>query len=137
MHFLVTEQAIKNWGISKGDNGKLYTANNNGLLEYDGLKWTLYQLPNKTTLRSVLVHDNLVYTGSYEDFGYWKKDKKGVLQYTSLTTSIRESITINDEIWQIVPYKETIVFRSFSSLYIYHNDGSIKKTYTSFRYYVL
>lgn len=84
-------------------------------------------MPNKTTLRSVLVHDNLVYTGSYEDFGYWKKDKKGVLQYTSLTTSIRESITINDEIWQIVPYKETIVFRSFSSLYIYHNDGSIKK----------
>jgi hypothetical protein len=46
----------QNWGVSKAKNGKLYVANNNGLLEYDGLKWLFLELPNKTTIRSVLAH---------------------------------------------------------------------------------
>ena len=66
----------QNWGISRAENGMLYAANNNGLLEYDGINWDFYELPNKTTIRSVLAHKGLVYTGSYEEFGYWKKNLK-------------------------------------------------------------
>ncbi len=70
-----------NWDISKSENGKLYAANDRGLLEFDGLVWKLWQLPNKTTIRSVFAFDNKIYTGSYEEFGYWKKDNNGNLQY--------------------------------------------------------
>ena len=61
----------QNWGVSRAENGMFYAANNNGLLEYDGLKWNFMELPNKTTIRSVLAYNDLVYTGSYEEFGYW------------------------------------------------------------------
>ncbi len=103
----------QNWGVSRADNGMLYVANNNGLLQYNGLKWDFMELPNKTTIRSVLAHNELVYTGSYEEFGYWKKDTRGLLIYHSLSNLIKNQISPNEEIWQILPLKEGIVFRSF------------------------
>ncbi|MDG5491320.1 LuxR C-terminal-related transcriptional regulator [Psychroserpens sp. SPM9] len=118
----------QNWDVSRADNGKVYVANNKGLLEYDGLKWNFYELPNKTTLRSVMAIDNRVYTGSYEEFGFWKSDDKGDLIYESLSDKIKDSISKNEEIWQIVPYKNLIVFRSFLNIYIYDKDkDTIKK----------
>ena len=54
----------QNWGISKADDGRLYVANNKGLLEFDGLNWELHPLPNKTTLRSVLAINDKIYVGS-------------------------------------------------------------------------
>jgi ligand-binding sensor domain-containing protein/DNA-binding CsgD family transcriptional regulator len=117
----------QNWGISRSENGLLYAANNNGLLEYDGVKWNFNTLPNKTTVRSVLAYKDLIYTGSYEEFGYWKKDTKGVLVYTSLSDLIKNQISSNEEIWQIVPTDTGIVFRSFSNLYVYNFDGEVKK----------
>ena len=57
-------------------------ANNIGLLEYDGIDWKLFQLPNKTTVRSVWVFNDLIFTGSFEEFGYWKEDDYGSLVYT-------------------------------------------------------
>ena len=117
----------QNWGISRAENGMLYAANNNGLLEYDGINWDFYELPNKTTIRSVLAHKGLVYTGSYEEFGYWKKNLKGRLVYTSLSDLVKDKISPNEEFWQITPFKEGIVLRSFLNIYIFKLDGTIDK----------
>lgn len=116
----------QNWGVSFADNGKLYVANDKGLLEFDGLKWGFFQLPNKTIIRSVLAHDNVIYTGSLEEFGYWKKNKKGELVYTSLSNFEAQEESLDEEFWQILHHNDAILFRSFSNLYIYKN-GSIKK----------
>ncbi|WP_308992564.1 LuxR C-terminal-related transcriptional regulator [Mariniflexile litorale] len=117
----------QNWGVSRAENGLLYVANNNGLLEYDGIKWDLLELPNKTTIRSVFAYKNLIYTGSYEEFGYWKKNFKGTLVYNSLSDAIKDKISPNEEIWQILPFKEGIAFRSFLNVYIYKFNGEIRK----------
>lgn len=122
----------QNWGISRAENGMLYVANNNGLLEYDGITWDFMELPNKTTIRSVLAYKNLIYTGSYEEFGFWKKNSKGILIYNSLSNSIKEKISPNEEIWQILPVKAGIAFRSFQNIYIYKFNGDITKIETGF-----
>ncbi|MGM5468803.1 LuxR C-terminal-related transcriptional regulator [Flavobacteriaceae bacterium LMO-SS05] len=116
----------QNWDVSKAENGKLYIANNNGLLEYDGLKWAFKELPNKTTIRSVLAYGDLIYTGSYEEFGYWKKDSKGELVYKSLSESIKSKISLNEEFWQITPHNGAIIFRSFLNIYVYKNNKIVK-----------
>lgn len=116
----------QNWGVSFADDGKLYIANDKGLLEFDGLKWSFFQLPNKTIIRSVLAYNNVVYTGSYEEFGYWSKNKKGVLVYTSLSDFEEQEKSLDEEFWQILHYNDAILFRSFSNLYIY-KDGNITK----------
>jgi len=111
-----------NWDISKSESGKLYVANDNGLLEFDGLIWKLWQLPNKTTIRSVLAFNDKIYTGSYEDFGYWEKDGKGNLKYYSLSELIGEKEFLNEEFWQIILHKKSLVFRSFLNIYKYENE---------------
>tara|TARA_R110002049_G_scaffold72237_1_gene186337 strand:- start:1517 stop:4315 length:2799 start_codon:yes stop_codon:yes gene_type:complete len=116
----------QNWGVSVADNGKLYVANDKGLVEFDGLKWSFFQLPNKTTIRSVLAYKDLIYTGSYEEFGYWKKNQKGELIYTSLSNFKEDKESLDEEFWQILNYNDTVLFRSFSNLYLYKN-GEITK----------
>ncbi|WP_027137592.1 helix-turn-helix and ligand-binding sensor domain-containing protein [Gaetbulibacter saemankumensis] len=116
----------QNWDISYADNGKVYVANDKGLLEFDGMKWGFHQLPNKTTIRSVLAKDSLIYTGSYEEFGYWKKSKKGELLYTSLSHYDEDITSKDEEFWQILNINDTIFFRSFSNLYILDNKEIIK-----------
>lgn len=119
----------QNWGVSKSKEGKLYVANDKGLLEFDGFKWTFIQMPNKTTIRSVLAHENRIYVGSYEEFGYWKKTKKGQLIYESLSKLLSPLKTLNEEFWQIKNFKNSIIFRSFSNIYIY-KEGVVKKVKT-------
>ena len=116
----------QNWGISKADDGHLYVANNKGLLEFDGLKWTLSALPNKTTIRSVLALNNKIYTGSYEEFGFWERNKFGLLKYTSLSEHLNPKEFLNEEFWQIIKMGDSIIFRSFLNIFIYKN-GEINK----------
>ncbi|MDP3314103.1 LuxR C-terminal-related transcriptional regulator [Lutibacter sp.] len=119
----------QNWDVSKADDGKLYVANNDGLLEFDGLNWNFWGMPNKTTIRSVLAHKDKIFVGSYEEFGYFIRDEKGILNYSSLVDLIVEKEKNNDEeFWQTIVFKDAIVFRSFSSIHIY-NKNKLKSYY--------
>ncbi|MCB0446373.1 MAG: transcriptional regulator [Gelidibacter sp.] len=112
----------QNWGVSQADDGKLYVANNNGLLVFDGMNWSLNELPNKTTIRSVLAHKDRVYIGSYEEFGFWKRNSKGKLDYTSLSHLMDKHDFLNEEFWQIIAFKDAIIFRSFLNVYLYKDN---------------
>lgn len=114
--------AGQNWGLAVNEQGELFSANDQGLLSFNGEEWVLNKLPNRTIIRSVHVKEERIYTGSYEEFGFWKKDSLGLLEYTSLTHLIKSHTFTNEEFWQILEYKNQIVFRSFSTIYIYHED---------------
>lgn len=114
--------ASKNWGMTVDEDGELYVANNAGLLNYNGEQWTLNKLPNKTIIRSVASVGEKIYTGSYEEFGYWIKNNAGLLEYTSLTHLIKGHEFTSEEFWEILPYEERIIFKSFPAIYIYEDD---------------
>ncbi|GAA3561330.1 LuxR C-terminal-related transcriptional regulator [Snuella lapsa] len=114
----------QNWDIDVDENGVVFIANNKGLLRYNGQSWQLYELPNKTIIRSVLCVSDRIYTGSYEEFGFWKKDDFGDYYYTSLNQYFTSDHKIdNEQFWQIVSYKNKIIFKSFArGLYVYDGD---------------
>ena len=114
--------ASQNWGLATDDDGGLFVANNKGLLHFNGEQWRLYKLPNNTIIRSVAYVKGRIYTGSYEEFGYWTMNNFGLLEYTSLTHLMDGNVFTSEEFWEIIPYKEKIVFRSFFKIYIYEND---------------
>lgn len=116
--------ASKNWGLTVDDNGELFSANNQGLLHFNGEEWILYKLPHETTIRSVSYIDDKIYSGSYEEFGYWQKNGLGELEYNSLTHLIEDHEFTNEEFWQILPHENGLFFRSFSSIYRYE-EGEI------------
>ena len=74
------------WNVAQGNDDAMYFANNHYLLRYDGVKWEKYTLPNKSIIRSVFSLDNRIYTGSYNEFGYWER-REGKMHYTSLSQS--------------------------------------------------
>ncbi|MGB5982568.1 MAG: LuxR C-terminal-related transcriptional regulator [Nonlabens sp.] len=112
----------QNWSVDTDQNGVVYVANNSGLSSYNGQFWSLHALPQNTIIRSVLCVGNRIYTGSYEDFGFWEKDHIGQLTYHSLRSKFQgEGPVQSEEFWQIIEFDNRIIFRSFGAIYAY--DG--------------
>ena len=112
----------KNWSIASDSKGIVYIGNHEGLLEYNGQNWKLYHLPTGGIVRSVYVDKNdRIYTGSYEEFGYWEADNTGLLHYTLLSNQLKDFTFHNEEIWKIVEKDNSIYFQSFSRIFKYEN----------------
>ncbi|MGQ7869340.1 triple tyrosine motif-containing protein [Sunxiuqinia sp. sy24] len=112
----------QNWAVDRSPNGFLYFANHGGLLEFDGVDWKLYQLPNETNLRSVrAVSDSLIYTSGYRELGYWLTDYTGLLQYHSLNELVAQYFSDNEEFWNIAIQDDAVYFHSFNSVLVYRN----------------
>lgn len=115
----------QNWSISQSEEQNIYVANNKGLLEYNGAKWNLYKSPNETIIRAVKVIDNLIYTGSFHDFGYWEKNEFGVLNYTSLSKKLNVAFLEDEEFWNIMYLDNSILFQSLDRIHIYNKDSKV------------
>lgn len=111
--------ASQNWDIAIDSAGIIYSANSDGLVSYDGQQWKLHSLNKGSIVRSVYSHNNRIYTGSYQEFGFWERDAKGKYQYTSLIPLLKGHVMQNEEIWSILSYKGNIYFRSFGAIYQY------------------
>ncbi|MFA5646857.1 MAG: hypothetical protein WC951_00990 [Bacteroidales bacterium] len=122
--YLINDFDLKNqnWNIAQNPNNLLiYAANSEGLFEFNGINWTKYSLKDKLPIRAVAVNSNeQIFTGSFEEFGFWEYSSKGVLEYTSIThlTTMEK----NDEIWKIYCEGEKVYFQSFTSIYIYYDE---------------
>ena len=76
----------QNWALAQDENGFLYSANNKGLLQFDGGTWHLYEMPDKQVVRTVACSkDGKIYTGAFSEIGYWQKDNPfGELRFHSI-----------------------------------------------------
>ena len=119
----------QNWKISQDAYNRVYVANNFGLLEFNGSSWNLHATPNNTILRSVFVNNNAVYTGAYMDFGYWLRQENGQLKYTSLVETLNFNMIEDEQIWNIVPHKQFVIFQSLDRLIIYNQ---VKRSLSTF-----
>ncbi len=110
----------KNWDISQDSQGVVYIANNDGLLEYDGVRWALYRDASCRLIRSVAVdaHDR-VFTGGFEEFGFWDRDARGTLRYHLLSDMIPPGVFVNEDIWRIKIVPDGVYFQSFARIYYY------------------
>ena len=117
--------ASQNWDLTIDSKGIIYAANNEGLLTYDGQKWELHTLPLGSIIRSVYAYKGKIYTGSYQEFGYWARNRKGKMTYTSLMHLLKGYEMQNEEIWDILSYKGAIYFRSFGAIYKYDHEKII------------
>ncbi|QNM86722.1 LuxR family transcriptional regulator [Polaribacter pectinis] len=117
----------QNWDISQSENKFIYVANNKGLLEYNGAMWHLYPTPNQTIMRSVKVIEDKVFTGFYMDFGFWIKNKFGVLEYTSITKEQNVEMLEDEQVWSILEVDGWMLFKSLERIYLYNIDSKALK----------
>ncbi len=106
------------WSLVQGNDHAIYLANNKYFLRYNGVVWEKYTLPNQTIIRSVFAYNDIVFTGSYNEFGFWKRIN-GKMEYTSLVPSYFFKQTNSEEVWKILYWKGKIYFQTFSEMYVY------------------
>lgn len=116
----------QNWGIAGDRRGFIHFANNDGLLSFDGVEWTLTPVSATAPLRSVLAdsHDNL-YVGLINDFGVITRSGNNPPAFTSLKYLLPEKYGEFDEIWRIHETAAGIVFQCYDYIFIY-TGGSLK-----------
>lgn len=115
------------WNAVQGSDNAMYFANNHYFLRYNGVRWEKYMLPNKTIIRSVFSDGDRIYSGSYNELGYWKR-VSGTMMYFSLSKkkNLFKGTAVNEEIWKIFKFKGKLYFQSFNEIYIYDGKNIAK-----------
>jgi ligand-binding sensor domain-containing protein len=111
------------WDIRQDATGRMYFANNEGLLTYDGSYWKLYPQPNKTILRSIALNNDRIYAGGQDELGYYAPDNQGILQYTSLKNLIPKQYSTFTDVWEIEVFKQSVFFRTWDRIFEYKNGA--------------
>ncbi|RVU01031.1 transcriptional regulator [Mucilaginibacter limnophilus] len=113
----------QNWKIRQDAQGRMYFANNEGVLVFDGAYWQLYPLPNKTIVWSIeFGADKKLYAGGQDEVGYVSPGKSGRLEFTSLKNLLPKNEQNFSDIWDIVVYANEIFFRSRFKIFKYSNN---------------
>ena len=112
---------IQNFDIVQDDLGRIYVANNLGLLEYDGKNWMRYGLSNTKVRTAFIGNKGRIYVGSQGDFGFLEPNTLGQLNYVSLADSLPAPQRDFDETWKIYGVGDRVYFCTFKRIYVY--DG--------------
>lgn len=115
---------FQNWMITQSEKGWIYSANSNGLLEFDGVNWSLYSVRNKI-LRSVKIIDKKIYVGGSTEFGYFEPNELGLLSYNSLSINTKDW---GGEVWNIQSAGDKIYFVSDRHVHVYSKNSTELKT---------
>jgi ligand-binding sensor domain-containing protein len=114
------------WDIGQDNLGRLYFANDGGLLTYDGAHWQHYALPNKAAIRSLAIDEaGRVYVGGADEIGFFSPGEGGVLRYHSLKEKLPVVAQQFADIWNIVLYRGGVFFRTNEAI-IRWKDGVMR-----------
>ncbi len=108
----------QNWAMAQDKNNRLYIANNEGLLVFDGTNWQVFPVPNKTILRSIgFGTGGKLYGGAQDEIGYFAPDKVGRLQFTSLKNQLPSHERNFTDVWQLEVAGNDVFFRTDSRIF--------------------
>lgn len=108
----------QNWAIERDEKNRLYIANNEGLLVYNGTNWQLFPTPNKTILRSIAFGPGgNLYAGAQDELGYYAPDKAGRLGFISLKHLLPEQDKTFTDVWQLEVSGNEVFFRTDAKIF--------------------
>lgn len=113
----------QNWMVAQSRQGWMYFANNKGLLEFDGARWTTYPLPGNAKVRSVFLKGDTIYVGALGQFGRFTRNSKGGLIYTRLSKPVEQARKLN--VWHIFQLGSDVYFQSDDALYVNDENHQI------------
>ena len=115
---------LQNWHFDQDNNGILFVANDQGVLEFDGDQWIMHKLPMATRTRSIFVDsDNKIYVGSDNQIGYFKNSEQG-LQFLSFKKDLQDKNLTTNAILKILKVKGNVYFLSAGESKILKYNGN-------------
>ena len=120
----------QHWAITTDRDGRLYVANGEGVLRYDGEKWDLIGLPAKLFARDVVTgQDGRIYVASYDSFGWLQTTPDGDVVYQELLSAVglKGAQRNVGNVWQILSTDEGVYFRGEHELHFLSYDRKTVK----------
>ncbi len=103
----------QNWAVIQDLRGVVYVGNNDGVLEYDGVRWKLIPLPTVSSIRSLARDDSgRIYVGSVGEFGVLRQDGRRGTVYESLTHRIDSTHRDFSDVWQMFHADGRLILRT-------------------------
>lgn len=113
----------QNWDIVQDKRGVMYFANNECVLEYDGIRWKHYTVANETPVQALAIDQNeRIYVGAINELGYLSPNKYGDLEYKSLLKHIPDSLRNFHEIRNIEVSSKGVYFQSNSHIFFWNRN---------------
>lgn len=114
----------RNWQAAQSDDGRLFFANNDGLLEFDGVTWRQHR--TGSTVRTLYIgNGDRIWIGGNNELGYFDISNGKISDYHSLIPELPNPDLQLGTIWQVVPIGEIIAFVAEEHLVLY-TDGEIE-----------
>ena len=116
-------EAGKNWDIAQGNDGKMYFANDYGLVQFDGYHWQRIGQPNnQSELRSFAVDGDRIYIGGTSEIGYFERDSIGEFYYQELNPLLQDSSFIFNDVRDIAIFKGIVFFLTDNGMMQYDRN---------------
>lgn len=127
----VYKASDQNWDAVQDDAGRMFFANLNGVLMYDGKSWKVIDI-DTTTFPSVFSLDKdergRIFVGADNDFGYLYQAPNGKMKYTSLSHGLKGPDREFTNTWATHCIGEDVFFGSNEKLFWYRG-GAIRTFY--------
>ncbi len=115
----------QNWTLLQDVSGSLLAGNNRGLLEYDGVRWLLTPLPNRSVLRSLAADETgTVFWGAQGDFGYLFRQPNGSLSLQSIKAFVPEADREFEGVPNIFASTSEVIFHTLKGIYTFNRHDS-------------
>lgn len=112
---------MQNWNLVQDSTGRVYVANGDGMLCFDGQRWLLHRLPNYSTVRSLLCSDasGRIYAGGSGEFGFFAVSPEGEGRFVSIPATFPARYRNFSEIWDIHEFPDgSLAFQGDFMIYI-------------------
>jgi serine phosphatase RsbU (regulator of sigma subunit)/ligand-binding sensor domain-containing protein len=118
--------ADQNWCSIQDEYGRMFFANNNGVLLNDGKSWKLIKLSNDGRCYSIDKDGkNRIFIGGENEFGYLVTAPGGEIIYQSLSAELPQKNKEFGTVWATLCINDEVFFCSNQKLFWYKN-GKIK-----------
>ena len=114
------------WGITQNTDGRIFFANQGGILIYDGKLWKTIFAKYDAPGRSIALSTNgKILVGTMGDFGKVISNIDGEVEYESfLNEEDKSIITSSQVVYETIPLSEKeILLRTKNALYIHSENG--------------
>ncbi len=115
----------ENWDVVKSKNNFIYIANEKGVLQFDGLSWSIIRTPQ--IVRSLaLVGDSILYVGCDNDIGTIDL-KSDIRIYQSKKGWLKsKGVHYINEVWSVCFFENKLIAQTPRQLLIFEKDKLLK-----------
>jgi hypothetical protein len=112
----------QNWLILQDKEGVLYVGKQAGLMQFDGVSWRWFDIPNQTVKSMAIDESGRLYIGGRDEIGFLAPDEKGALHYQSLLKYFENRYKNFSNVRKTHWTKEGVYFQSRKYLFRWNGE---------------